>query len=187
MGTSPLKREFLTHERRHDYGRSVSSPNGTNGRGASYLNAQNPDLRFERTLSGEISLSPPTGLSTGSQNSELNAQIVIWNRSHGHGKVLDSSTGISIGLNGAPDAGWISGERYDRIPKKQRTEFLKTPPRTRLRTALAERPHGHTRATRGGVGAGRRHDRRPFRPAFAYGDPVYRNGPGEAHDEATHD
>jgi Uma2 family endonuclease len=93
-----------------------------------YLNAQNPDLRFERTLSGEISLSPPTGLSTGSQNSELTAQIVIWNRTHGHGKVLDSSTGISIGLNGAPDAGWISGARYDRIPKKQRTQFLKTPP-----------------------------------------------------------
>jgi Uma2 family endonuclease len=93
-----------------------------------YLNTQNPDLRFERTLSGEIVVSPPTGLSMGSQNSELNAQIVVWNRTHGHGKVLDSSTGISIGLNGAPDAGWISGERYDRIPKKQRTQFLKTAP-----------------------------------------------------------
>ena len=44
------------------------------------LNAQNPNLRFERTLSGDIVVSPPTGLSTGPQNSDLNFQIVVWNR-----------------------------------------------------------------------------------------------------------
>lgn len=93
-----------------------------------HLNTRNPNLRFERTLSGEIVVSPPTGLSTGPQNSDLTAQLVIWNRAHGHGKVLDSSTGVSIGLNAAPDAGWISGGRYGSIPIKQRKEFLKIPP-----------------------------------------------------------
>jgi Uma2 family endonuclease len=67
-----------------------------------HLNAQNPNLRFERTLSGEIVVSPPTGLSTGPQNSDLTSQIVVWNRAHGHGKVLGSSTGVSIGLNASP-------------------------------------------------------------------------------------
>lgn len=92
------------------------------------LNARNPALRFERTLSGDIVVSPPTGLSTGPQNSDLNFQIVAWNRAHGHGKVLDSSTGVSIGLNAAPDAGWISGGRFAGIPVKRRKEYLKIPP-----------------------------------------------------------
>jgi Uma2 family endonuclease len=93
-----------------------------------YLNAQNPGLRFERTLSGDLVVSPPTGFSTGAQNSELNGQLFVWNRAYGHGKVLDSSTGISIGLNAAPDAGWISGARAASIPPDQRNKFLQIPP-----------------------------------------------------------
>ena len=92
------------------------------------LNARNPNLRFERTLSGDVVVSPPTGLATGPQNSDLTAQLVTWNRGHGHGRVLDSSTGISIGMNAAPDAGWISGDRYDTIPMERRNEFLNIPP-----------------------------------------------------------
>lgn len=93
-----------------------------------HLNAQNPNLRFERTLSGELVVSPPTGFSTGPQNSDLTYQLVGWNRAHGHGKVLDSSTGVSIGLNAAPDSGWISGARCSTIPIERRNEFLKIPP-----------------------------------------------------------
>jgi len=92
------------------------------------LNARNPGLRFERTLSGDLVVSPLTGLSTGAQNSELIGQLFVWNRAYGHGKVLSSSTGVSIGLNAAPDAGWISGARAASIPPYQRNKFLQIPP-----------------------------------------------------------
>jgi Uma2 family endonuclease len=93
-----------------------------------FLNARNAPLRFERSLAGELIVSPPTGGATGFQNTELVRQIGNWNLKHGHGKVLESSTGVSIGLNGAPDAGWLSGKRWRAIPKTERTKFIPTPP-----------------------------------------------------------
>jgi Uma2 family endonuclease len=93
-----------------------------------FLNAHNEPLRFERTLDGQLSLSPPTGFATGERNSELNRQLANWNIAHGHGSVIDSSTGISIGLNGAPDGGWLSGERRRGIPAEERGKFLKIAP-----------------------------------------------------------
>ncbi len=93
-----------------------------------YLNARNAPLRFKRTLDGELLVSPPTGFSTGLQNAELVGQLRDWNRDHGHGKVLESSTGVSIGLNGAPDAGWLSGNRFRKIPTQERATFLKVAP-----------------------------------------------------------
>jgi Uma2 family endonuclease len=93
-----------------------------------FLNANNEPLRFERTLDGELLVSPPTGFSTGTRNTELVFQLSAWNRRHGHGKVLESSTGVSIGLNGAPDAGWLSGARHRAIPKEQREKFLRVAP-----------------------------------------------------------
>ena len=94
-----------------------------------YLNARNAPLRFERTLEGELVVTPPTGYSTGRQNSELVRQLGNWNLEHGHGAVLESSTGVTLGqLHGAPDAGWISGERDRTIPKEKRAHFLPVPP-----------------------------------------------------------
>jgi Uma2 family endonuclease len=93
-----------------------------------YLNAHNAPLRFERSLDGDLIVTPPTGGATGLQNAELVGQLRDWNRQWGHGKVLESSTGVSIGLNGAPDAGWISGPRYQAIPKAERSKFFKVAP-----------------------------------------------------------
>jgi len=93
-----------------------------------FLNAQNAPLRFERTLDGDLVVSPPTGFSTGMQNTELIVQLDAWNRRHGHGKVIESSTGVSIGSNGAPDGGWLSGARFRSIPREQRAKFLRVPP-----------------------------------------------------------
>jgi Uma2 family endonuclease len=93
-----------------------------------YLNAHNAPLRFERTLDGELLVMPPTGYGTGLQNAELVRQLGEWNRRCGHGKVIESSTGVSIGPNGAPDAGWLSGERHRSIPKEARSKFLSIAP-----------------------------------------------------------
>jgi Uma2 family endonuclease len=93
-----------------------------------YLNAHNAPLRFERTLDGELLVMPPTGYETGLQNTKLVGQLREWNRRYGHGKVIGSSTGISIGLNGAPDAGWLSGARDKFIPNEARAKFLSIAP-----------------------------------------------------------
>jgi Uma2 family endonuclease len=93
-----------------------------------YLNHRYAPMRFERSLEGELVVSPPTGFATGLRNNELYRQLNAWNDRHGHGAVIESSTGISIGLNGAPDAGWLSGDRYRSVPDQQRERFLSIAP-----------------------------------------------------------
>jgi Uma2 family endonuclease len=93
-----------------------------------YLNARYDPVRFERTLAGDLLVTPPTGFETGRRNAELVRQLGNWNRRGGHGYVLESSTGISIGLNGAPDAGWLSAQRFATIPPDSLETFLGVPP-----------------------------------------------------------
>jgi Uma2 family endonuclease len=73
----------------------------------------NPDLKLERTAEGELIVMPPTGWESGRRNSNVNADLVIWNRQTKLGSVFDSSTGFIL-PNGAirsPDAAWVSSER----------------------------------------------------------------------------
>jgi Uma2 family endonuclease len=94
-----------------------------------YLNAHNAPLRFERSLDGDLIVTPPTGGATGLRNAELVRQIGDWNLMHGHGAVLESSTGLSLGqLNGTPDAGWLSADRFRTIPEEDREKFLTVAP-----------------------------------------------------------
>jgi Uma2 family endonuclease len=56
---------------------------------------------------------PPTGWESGRRNSNVNADLVIWNRQTKIGSVFDSSTGFIL-PNGAirsPDAAWVVSER----------------------------------------------------------------------------
>ncbi|WAS06174.1 Uma2 family endonuclease [Gloeomargaritales cyanobacterium VI4D9] len=84
----------------------------------------NPDLRWELTAQGEVIVMPPTGSETGSFNSELTTDFVIWNRQHKTGKVFDSSAGFKL-PNGAirsPDVAWIAQARWAQLsPEQQRT------------------------------------------------------------------
>ncbi|MGB3496342.1 MAG: Uma2 family endonuclease, partial [Elainellaceae cyanobacterium] len=52
----------------------------------------NPDVKFERTPTGELVIMSPTGGETGKGNAELIADFVIWNRQAKLGVVFDSST-----------------------------------------------------------------------------------------------
>jgi Uma2 family endonuclease len=73
----------------------------------------NPELKLECTAEGELIVMPPTGWESGRRNSNLNADLVIWNRQTKLGSVFDSSTGFIL-PNGAirsPDAAWVSSER----------------------------------------------------------------------------
>jgi Uma2 family endonuclease len=74
---------------------------------------ENRDIRLELTAKGELIVMPPTGWESGRRNSNVNADLVIWNRQTKLGSVFDSSTGFIL-PNGAvlsPDAAWVSTER----------------------------------------------------------------------------
>ncbi|MBC7912256.1 MAG: Uma2 family endonuclease [Pyrinomonadaceae bacterium] len=85
----------------------------------------NDQWRIERTAEGDIIIMPPTGGKTGIRNSELNAQLVVWNRAHSRGRVFDSSTIFVLpsGAHRSPDAAWVSNERWQALTEEQQEKF----------------------------------------------------------------
>ena len=85
----------------------------------------NPDIKLERNQRGELIIMSPTGGETGSCNSEMNAEFVIWNRKTKLGKVFDSSTCFKLpnGGNRSPDVSWIQLERWNSLSAQQREKF----------------------------------------------------------------
>ena len=85
----------------------------------------NPDVRFERTASGELIIMPPTGSITGNRNSDLNYQLTAWNRKYKLGKTFDSSSGFKLpnGAERSPDASWVKIERWDVLTEEEQERF----------------------------------------------------------------
>jgi Uma2 family endonuclease len=78
---------------------------------------ENRDLQLELTAQGKLIVMPPTGWESGRRNSNVNADLVIWNRQTKTGSVFDSSTGFIL-PNGAirsPDAAWVALERLTQL------------------------------------------------------------------------
>lgn len=85
----------------------------------------NPDLRLERTATGELNIMAPTGSESGSYNFELGIDLGNWNRKFKLGKAFDSSSGFRL-PNGAirsPDVAWVTIERWNTLPHDQRQGF----------------------------------------------------------------
>lgn len=85
----------------------------------------NPDIKFERNATGELIVMAPTGGETGSYNSEINADFVIWNRQTQLGKVFDSSTCFKLpgGGDRSPDVAWVALERWNKLSHEQQRKF----------------------------------------------------------------
>jgi Uma2 family endonuclease len=86
---------------------------------------KNSDLRFERNAQGDITIMAPAGSETGARNSDLNADLVFWNRRKKLGIVFDSSSGFKLpnGCDRSPDASWIAKERWETLTPQQRAKF----------------------------------------------------------------
>ncbi len=86
---------------------------------------ENNDLKFERDSTGTIKLVGQTGGETGERNSELNADLTIWNRHYKLGYVYDSSTGFRLpnGATRSQDAAWVLAERRNALTPKQHKKF----------------------------------------------------------------
>ncbi|NEO28357.1 MAG: Uma2 family endonuclease, partial [Kamptonema sp. SIO4C4] len=86
----------------------------------------NRDLQLERTAKGELIVNPPTGWQTGKRNSSISGELYIWWRNAGElGEVFESSTGFILpnGATLAPDASWVSQERWDALTDEQKGTF----------------------------------------------------------------
>ncbi|MGB8697821.1 MAG: Uma2 family endonuclease [Thermosynechococcaceae cyanobacterium] len=78
---------------------------------------ENRDLRLELSAKGELIVMPPTGWESGNRNSNLNADLNIWNRQTKLGMVFDSSTGFTLPNNAvrSPDAAWVMTKRLIKL------------------------------------------------------------------------
>jgi Uma2 family endonuclease len=85
----------------------------------------NPQLRVEREANGNLILMAPTGGDTGINNSDLNADLVFWNRKTRLGYVFDSSTGFRLpsGAMRSPDVAWMVRDRYEALDPAERKKF----------------------------------------------------------------
>ena len=83
------------------------------------------DLKFERTVQGELVIVAPVGGEGGSREAELIGDLVFWNRRTQLGKVFSSSTCFKLpnGANRSPDAAWVTWERWNQLTPAQQKKF----------------------------------------------------------------
>jgi Uma2 family endonuclease len=89
------------------------------------LCSNNPDVKLERTSSGDLVVMSPTGGESGIRNSLLIARLVVWAETDNTGVVFDSSTMFQL-PNGAfrsPDAAWITKSRWEQLSDAERKTF----------------------------------------------------------------
>lgn len=86
----------------------------------------NPELTIERDKNGQLFISmSPTHALTSSNNSELIAELTLWNRRTKAGKVLESSGGFFLADTSmrVPDAAWIQKDRWDGLTMEEKKSF----------------------------------------------------------------
>jgi Uma2 family endonuclease len=85
----------------------------------------NEALRVEREANGEILVMTPTGLEGSSWNSEIIADLTIWARRDGRGKVFDSTGGFTLpdGSMRVADAAWVSWQSWNALPREEQKRF----------------------------------------------------------------
>lgn len=92
---------------------------------------RNPGLRAERDPDGIIHLMSPTESWTDSRNSELLADLVLWNRTLPvSGIAFGPSAGFTLpnSAERSPDASWVSWAFWDALTLDQRTGFAELCP-----------------------------------------------------------
>lgn len=85
---------------------------------------RNKDFRFELNAEGELEIMPPTSLETSDKNSEINFQLRGWMKKDNSGIAFESDGMFTLpnGAKRAPDAFWISKEKYFALSEKEREE-----------------------------------------------------------------
>lgn len=86
---------------------------------------QNSNLKLERDADGTIQVIAYDGGLKGSQNSEVNFQLMRWNKKHRLGKVFDSSTAFILPSTAvrSPDASLVRQDRWEALTDKEQERF----------------------------------------------------------------
>lgn len=92
--------------------------------------SENRDLRIEQTAAGDLIIIAPTFSESGWHNAELAADLTVWARKTGGGRVFGASAGFRLpnGAVRAPDVSWISQERLGALSPEARLGFMQTCP-----------------------------------------------------------
>jgi len=90
----------------------------------------NPDLKLERTATGNLVIMSPTGGETGRKNASLIVQVGLWNEQTQLGEVFDSSTGFSLpnGADRFPDVAWLEKSHWEALSPQQKEKFIPLSP-----------------------------------------------------------
>lgn len=93
------------------------------------LASVNRDLRLELTGSGELIVMAPEGTISGASNFLIAGQLSLWISNHG-GVGFGSSAGFTLpnGAIRAPDAAWITSQRWQGLPANEKTGFARIVP-----------------------------------------------------------
>ena len=85
----------------------------------------NPSLNFERNAKQEIIIMPPAGSESSESCSEINYQLVYWNRRTKLGHVYESSAGFKLPDSSvrSPDAAWLSQSKWEQLTPEQKRRF----------------------------------------------------------------
>lgn len=87
--------------------------------------AANRGLRIERDTSGFITIMSPSGGLSSFYISLINAELVIWNRTHKSGMTFESSAGFLLpdGSMKAPDIAFVGKESWNALSRKEKEQF----------------------------------------------------------------
>jgi Uma2 family endonuclease len=85
----------------------------------------NPNLRIERTATGDVIIMPPAFSDTGNRNGKIFQQLANWADRNGTGETFDSSTGFTLpnGATRSPDASWVKLDRWNVLTDAQKASF----------------------------------------------------------------
>ncbi|NJN58616.1 MAG: Uma2 family endonuclease [Leptolyngbyaceae cyanobacterium SL_5_9] len=85
----------------------------------------NPDLKIERTATGDLVFMSPVGGDSGNREMNLGGELYLWNKQTGLGKVFSSSTIFKLpkGGNRSPDVAWVELSRWQSLTSEQRRQF----------------------------------------------------------------
>jgi Uma2 family endonuclease len=86
------------------------------------LSAENPGWHIEREPDGSLSVSP-TSYRNGIRAAEAVRQLIAWGGERGHAATAEGGITLPDSAVRAPDASWISSERWHALSDAQREKF----------------------------------------------------------------
>ncbi len=92
--------------------------------------SDNNPLRIEREPNGELTVMSPTGSEGGAQEGEVLVELALWARTDKRGRYFPSSAGFTLPDTSmrAPDAAWMSWERWNSLSPEQRKGYARACP-----------------------------------------------------------